>query len=151
MTSHIAPSDFLLPAGVHPRVDAFYSLWLAKCQGDLPTSSQFDIEALSTSYPLLARIGTDKSGATLLWLEVATEVLWPFKAPVRDCPVVQSVPVPSIKRVTAAFQQTLASGIPDYFETTSWSNQGNTVSLARLVVPVRGEQGAELIAYWEVL
>lgn len=151
MTTHIAPSDFLLPAGVHPRIDAFYSLWLEKCQGDLPEASQFDLEALSDNYPLVARIGMDASGKALLWLDVATVARWPFKTPVKDRPVVQSVPLPSIKRVIGAFQLTLSSGIPDYYETTSWSNGRSTISLARIAVPVKGEQGPELIAYWEVL
>jgi len=151
MTPHIPPSDFLLPAGVHPRIDAFYSLWLEKCQGDLPASFQFDLEVLSVNYPLLARIGMDTSGKALLWLDVATDAFWPFKTPVKDRPVVQSVPVPSIKRVIGALQLTLTSGIPDYHETTSWSHGGTTVSLARIAVPVKGEQGPELIAYWEVL
>ena len=151
MTTHIAPCDFLLPAGVHPRIAAFHALWLDNCQGDLPVSSQFDLDVLSRNYPLLARIGLDASGKTLLWLDVAGAANWPFKTPIRDRPVVQSVPLPSIKRVTAAFHHSLASGVPDYYETTSWSNGGCTVSLARLVVPVKGEQGPELIAYWEVL
>jgi len=151
MTPHIPPCDFLLPAGVHPRIDAFHALWLEKCRGDLPAASQFDLEALSGDYPLLARIGLDASGKTLLWLDVANAALWPFRTPVKDRPVIQSVPLTSIKRVTATLHQTLACGIPDYFETTSWSSEGSTVSLARLVVPVKGEQGLELIAYWEVL
>ena len=151
MTTHIAQSDFLLPAGVHPRIDAFHSLWLEKCRGDLPASSQFDLEVLSATYPLLARLGMDASGKALLWLDVATVARWPFKTPVKDRPVIQSIPLPSIKRVTAAFHQTLTSGIPDYYETTSWSNGGSTVSLARIAVPVKGELGLELIAYWEVL
>lgn len=151
MTPHIASSDFLLPAGVHPRIDAFYSLWREKSKGELPASSQFDFETLSAEFPLLARIGPDAAGKTLMWLDVANHADWPFKTPVSNRPVVNSVPLPSIKRVIAALHHTLKSGIPDYYETTSWSNGGRTVSLARIAVPVKGEQGPELIAYWEVL
>lgn len=151
MTTHIAPSDFLLPAGVHPRIDAFYALWSESCPGGLPDAAQFDLTSLSSSYPLLARIGMDAAGKTLMWLDVAHAGHWPFRTPVKDRPVLQSVPAPSIKRVAAAFQQTLSSGIPDYYETTSWSNDGQTVSMARIAVPVKGISGPELIAYWEVL
>ena len=151
MTTHIAPSDFLLPAGVHPRIGAFYALWRRKSQGDVPDVAQFDLAELSETYPLLARIGMDPAGKTLMWLDVAAAGHWPFKTPVKDRPLVQSVPMPSIKRVIGAFQETLSSGIPDYYETTSWGNGGQTVSLARIAVPVKGELGPELIAYWEVL
>jgi hypothetical protein len=151
MTSHIAPSDFLLPAGVHPRIDAFHALWMEKSQGGLPAASEFDLDRLSVDYPLLGRIGLDEAGKTLTWLDVASTVPWPFKTPVKHRPVIQSVPPTSIKRVVSTLQQTLVSGVPDYYETTSWSNGGNTVSLARIVVPVRGETGPELIAFWEVL
>jgi len=151
MTSHIAPSDFLLPADAHPRIAAFHALWLERCHGDLPDSSQFDVEMLSVKFPLLARVGMDATGKALMWLDVANAARWPFKTPVKNRPVIESVPLPSIKRVTAALHQTLENGIPDYYETTSWSNGGQTVSLARIAVPVKGELGPELIAYWEVL
>jgi len=117
----------------------------------LPASAEFDLAALSATYPLLARIGMDEAGKTLMWLDVAQAARWPFKTPVKDRPVVQSVPMPSIKRVIGAFQQTLSSGIPDYYETTSWGNGAQTVSLARIAVPVKGDLGPELLAYWEVL
>ena len=151
MTTRIAPSDFLLPAGADPRIKAFHALWLEKCQGDLPESSQFDLDALSTDYPLLARVGMDASGEALLWLDVANAAHWPFKSPVKGRPVVQSVPLPSIKRVIAALHQTLTSGVPDYYETMSWVHGGHSVSLARIAVPVKGETGPELIAFWVVL
>lgn len=63
----------------------------------------------------------------------------------------ESVPPLSIKRVINAFEETLASGIPDYFETTSWWHGGRTVSLARLVAPLAADAGRELIALWEVM
>ncbi|SOE08818.1 hypothetical protein SAMN05877838_0548 [Hoeflea halophila] len=151
MTTHIAPSDFLLPARVHSRIDAFYALWRENCRGGLPEAAQFNLTLLSSTYPLLARIGMDAAGKTLMWRDVAHAGHWPFKTPVKGRPVLQSVPVASIKRVVAAFQQTLSSGIPDYYEATSWSNDGQTVSMARIAVPVSGKSGRELLAYWEVL
>ena len=50
-----------------------------------------------------------------------------------------------------AFKETLESGIPDYFETTSWLQGGRTVSLARLVAPIAAGAGRELIALWEIM
>lgn len=150
MTIQIDPAEFRLPGGVRPRIGRFYALWLEKGQGQLPAVSQFDLAALSANYPLLARIGLDASGKTLMWREVASTVQWPFKAPVPDGPLIVSVPQPSVKRVVAGFTHTLTSGIPDYHETTCWV-EGDPTSIARLSVPVIGESGRELIASWELL
>ncbi|WP_417416596.1 hypothetical protein [Hoeflea sp.] len=151
MTSHFAPTEFRLPAGAHPRIEAFHALWQDKGQGDLPRSSLFDVATLDAQYPLLTRIGMDESGKSLMWLDVANAAQWPFKTPVKNRPVIESVPQTSIKRVIGAFKQTLASGIPDYYETTSWTDIGRTVSLARIAVPVKGEALTELMVYWEVI
>ena len=126
-------------------------LWLGEAEGGLPASSQFDLANLSATYPLLARVGVDVSGKTLMWCDVANAVRWPFKTPVKNRPVVESVPNTSAKRVVAALNQTLTSRIPDYYETTTWRHGGETISLARLAVPVKGETGIELIASWEII
>ena len=115
----------------------------------MPAASQFDLAVLSAQYPLLARIGMDESGKTLLWLDVTNAVRWPFKTPIKNRPLIDSVPQPSIKRVVGAFKQTLTSGIPDYYETTSWIEDGRAISLARIAVPVIGLSGHEVIAFWE--
>lgn len=151
MTSHFVPTEFRLPAGSHPRIEALHALWLDKGQGDLPASSQFDVAALSAQYPLLTRIGLDASGKSLMWLEVANAVRWPFKTPVKNRPLIESVPQPSIKRVVGALKQTLTGQIPDYHETTCWMDGGHSVSVVRLALPVRGETGPEVIASWEII
>lgn len=151
MNTHFAPSEFRLPSDAHPRIEALHALWLEKGQGDLPAASQFDLSLLSAEYPLLARIGLDVSGTALMWRDVASTMGWPFKAPIRNRPLIESVPQPSIKRVVAVLNQTLTNGIPDYHETTCWMDGGHSVSVARLAVPVIGELGRELIASWEVL
>jgi hypothetical protein len=151
MNNHMSPSVFQLPDDAHPRLREFHDLWLEKAQGGLPKSSDFDIGALSNSYPLLALIGVEGPDRQLVWRDFAATQHWPFGPPVRNRPVLESVPPLSIKRVITAFEETLESGIPDYFETTSWWHGGHTVSLARLVVPLAAEAGRELIALWEVM
>lgn len=151
MNSHMSPSSFQLPDKAHPRIREFHGLWLEKAQDGLPQSSDFDIGALSSEYPLLARIGVEGPERQLIWRDFAATKPWPFGPPVKNRPVVESVPPLSIKRVINAFEETLASGIPDYFETTSWWHGGRTVSLARLVAPLAADAGRELIALWEVM
>ena len=151
MNGHIPPSSFQLPAKVHPRIRTFHELWLEKAKGNLPECADFDLSGLSTAYPLLARIGVEGPEQTLVWRALAGTKRWPFGPPVAGRPVVESVPPLSAKRVTSAFRETLESGVPDYFETTSWLHGGRTVSLARLVVPLLASAGRELIALWEVL
>lgn len=151
MNSPVRPADFQLPAGAPRRIRDFHALWLEKVGGDLPASTEFDVLDLSADYPLLVRIGVEGSSNELVWCEVASAECWPFKTPVKDRPVVESVPPLSVKRVINSFHETLESGIPDYFETTSWWHGGRTVSLARLVAPLSGAAGRELIALWEVI
>ena len=142
MNSHMSPSSFQLPDKAHPRIREFHGLWLEKAKDGLPQSSDFDIGALSSEYPLLARIGVEGAERQLVWRDIAATKSWPFGPP---------VPPLSIKRVINAFEETLASGVPDYFETTSWWHGGRTVSLARLVAPLAAGAGRELIALWEVM
>lgn len=151
MNSHISPEGIPLPRNVHPRIRSFHDLWIEKAGDGLPKSSDFVFSELSAEYPLLARIGVEGPDQTLVWLELAATGRWPFGTPVEGRPVMESVPPLSIKRVTASFRETLASGVPDYFETTSWMHGGRTVSLARLVAPVAAETGRELIALWTVM
>jgi len=151
MNTHFAPSEFRLPSDAHPRIEALHALWLDKGEGDLPASSQFDLAVLSAQYPLLARIGMDASGKNLMWLDFANAVQWPFKAPVKNRPLIESVPLSSIKRVVAVFKQTLTGQVPDYHETTCWMVGGHFVSVVRLALPVRGEAGPEVIASWEII
>ena len=151
MNSHMSPSSFQLPDKAHPRLREFHGRWLEKAQGGLPQSSDFDIDALSNAYPLLARIGVEGPERQLVWRDFAATQHWPFGPPVKNRPVLECVPKLSIKRVITAFEETLASGIPDYFETTSWLHGGHTVSLARLVAPLAAGAGRELIALWEVM
>jgi hypothetical protein len=151
MNSHIPSSQFELSAKVHPRIRSFHALWLEKANGKLPDSADFDVAALSTDYPLLARIGVEGPEQTLVWRELAVTKRWPFGPPVIGRPVAESVPPLSIKRVMNSFRETLVNGLPDYFETTSWWHGGRTVSLARLVAPLSAGVGRELIALWEVM
>ncbi len=67
-------------------------------------------------------------------------------------PVADSVPPGmSVKRAINSFEETLMSGVPDYFETTSWFYGGRTSSMARLVAPLADGERRELIALWEVV
>ena len=151
MLSKSSADDFRLPDTAHPRIRKFYELWCAKAGKDLPKSSDFDLAALSAEYPLLARIAVDEPDETLIWRDLAATQAWPFGPPVEGRPVVEAVPPTSVKRVIAAFRETLASGIPDYFETTQWMHGGRTLSLVRLVAPLVAGAGIELIALWEVM
>ncbi len=151
MTSQISAAGFTLPAHAPKRICDFHTLWLEKAVGGLPDSTAFDVLGLSADYPLLARIGVEELKTGLIWLEVASAEFWPFKTPVKGRPVMESVPPLSVKRVISSFHETLESGIPDYFETTSWLHGGRTVSLARLVAPLSGAAGRELIALWEMI
>ena len=151
MNSHISPTGFQVPDKAPPRIHEFHALWLEKAAGDLPLAADFDVEVLSERFPLLARIGVEGPDKTLVWREVASAQRWPFPTPVPDQPVVDSVPLPSVKRVMGTLEETLASGVPDYFETMSWLHGGRTLSLARLVAPVVADAGRELIALWEAM
>ena len=151
MFSQNSADDFRLPDTAHPRIRKFYDLWRAKADKDLPRSSDFDLAALSAEFPLLARISVDKADETLVWRDLAATRRWPFGPPVEGRPVVEAVPPTSVKRVIGAYRETLASGIPDYFETTSWMHGGRTLSLVRLVAPLVADTGRELIALWEVM
>lgn len=142
---------FQLPVNASQRIRSFHEFWLAKAGGDLPLSSEFDLAALSDEYPLMARIGVEGPERTLVWREFSAGGTWPFGPPVKNGPVADSVPPLSVRRVLSAFKETLESGIPDYFETTSWLHGGRTVSLARLVAPIAAGAGRELIALWEII
>ena len=115
----------------------------------MPTSSNFNISTLSADYPLLASIGVDEPGHILVWRDLAASEPWPFGPPIKGLPVTHCVPPQNIKRVTTTYWETLATGIPDYFETTSWMYGGHTMALARLLVPVVAEAGRELIAVFQ--
>ncbi|WP_210165726.1 hypothetical protein [Hoeflea sp. BAL378] len=149
MNGQTNPSAFELPANAPQRIRRFHDLWIEKGAGALPDASHFDVAELGADFPLLARIGVD--GQTLIWRDFVHTQSWPFGPPVKDAPVEGSVPPLSVKRVLAAFQETLESAIPDYFETTSWMQGGRTVSLARLVAPLTTGAGRELIALWEIM
>ncbi|KJS08870.1 MAG: hypothetical protein VR78_17235 [Hoeflea sp. BRH_c9] len=151
MDRQASASVFQLPDKTPERIRSFHDLWLAKAGGGLPQSSEFDLPALSADYPLLARIGVEGPEKKLIWRELAATELWPFGPPVENGPVAESVPALSVKRVADAFRETLESGIPDYFETTSWFHGGRSLSLARLVAPIAAGAGRELIALWEVM
>jgi len=151
MDRHDFASIFQLPDKTPPRIRRFHDLWLAKAGGGLPQSSDFNLSALSADFPLLARIGVEGPDKKLIWRELAATERWPFGPPVENGAVTESVPPLRVKRVADAFQETLESGIPDYFETTSWFHGGRTLSLARLVAPLAAGAGRELIALWEVM
>ncbi|MBC7283765.1 hypothetical protein [Hoeflea sp.] len=124
---------------------------MEKAQGNLPDAADFDVATLGADYPLLARIGAEGPDAKLHWRDITQTQDWPFGPPVKDRPVAETIPPLSVKRVVSAFRETLESGIPDYFETTSWLQGGRTVSLARLVAPIAAGAGRELIALWEIM
>ena len=151
MNSIVSPSGFELPAKAHPRIRAFNELWLERGKGNVPQSADFDLPALSKDYPLLARIGVEGPDETLVWRELADTKRWPFGPPIEGMPVMESVPPLSVKRVVNSFRETLVSGLPDYFETTSWLHGGRIVALARLVAPLAVDGGRELIALWEMI
>ncbi len=142
---------FELPDHAPARIRQFHDLWMEKAAGDLPDASHFDVASLSDDYPLLARIGAEGPDQQLHWRDITQTKDWPFGPPVKDGPVAESIPPLSVKRVVSAFRETLESGIPDYFETTSWLQGGRTVSLARLVAPVAAGAERELIALWEIM
>lgn len=144
-------TSFELPGHAPPLIQTFHALWLDRAAGGLPDVSDFDVAALSAEYPLLARICGGEPGKPLVWGDVAASGNWPFKPPVKGCPLADSVPTLGIKRVIAAFEETLSSGVPDYFETTSWMQGGRTVSMARLVAPLISGAGRELISVWEIM
>ena len=145
------PSSFELPDNAPARIRQFHDLWMEKAAGSLPDAAHFDLKVLGADYPLLARIGVEGPDRKLHWREFTEAPHWPFGPPVRDRPVAESIPPLSVKRVVNAFKETLESGIPDYFETTSWLQGGRTVSLARLVAPIAAGAGRELIALWEIM
>ncbi|WP_412049401.1 hypothetical protein ACK6D9_16940 [Hoeflea sp. Naph1] len=151
MNHRFMPPNFRLPDGAHPRICSFFGLWLDASDGDLPEATCFDVAALSVDYPLLASIGVDEPDKVLVWRRVSSKVRWPFGTPVSGRPVVESVPPLSVRRVMNSFTETLESGMPDYFETTSWLYGGSTRALSRLVVPVNAGAGRELIALWEIM
>ncbi|MCY0147563.1 hypothetical protein OEG84_07505 [Hoeflea sp. G2-23] len=151
MNHRFMPPNFRLPDDAHPRICSLFELWLKACDGGLPDVTCFDVTALSAEYPLLARIGIDDPGRVLVWRELPANGHWPFGAPVSGRPVVESVPPLSVRRVMNSFTETLESGMPDYFETTSWMYGGRTRALSRLVVPVNAGAGRELIALWETM
>lgn len=151
MTNSFPPFEFQLPEGVHPRIRSFYQLWLESGDGELPASDRFDIEALSKDYPLLASIGFEDADRTFRWREVAPGAQWPFKSPVKGRQVIDSVRAISVKRVLGTLRDVFDEGIPDYYETMSWMYGGRTRALARLVVPVAGTVGRELIVLWEAM
>lgn len=151
MNASPPPSSFELPGHAPERIRRFHEIWLEKTDGKLPDASLFDVTELSADFPLLARICVEGPDQELHWRDLADHQKWPFGPPVKDRPVVEAVPPRSVKRVIAAFQETLESGIPDYFETTSWFHGGRSLSLARLVAPLAAGSGRELIALWEVM
>ncbi|MEQ8479443.1 MAG: hypothetical protein RIC18_02215 [Hoeflea sp.] len=148
----MSSDTFQLPDSAPERIRDFHALWLAKASGDVPDALDFDVGVLSAQYPLLARIGTAGAGSELVWRDVAEADHWPFGTPVKGRPVAESVPpLMSVTRAINSFEETLASGVPDYFETTSWLYGGRTSLMARLVAPLAVGDGRELIALWEVI
>lgn len=143
---------FQLPESAPERIRDFHTLWFAKAWGGVPDASDFDVGVLSARFPLLARIGTAGAGSELVWGDVAKVDHWPFGTPVKGRSVAESVPpLMSVTRAINSFEETLASGVPDYFETTSWLYGGRTSLMARLVAPLAVGDRRELIALWEVI
>ncbi|WP_422370722.1 hypothetical protein [Hoeflea sp.] len=143
---------FQLPDSAPARIGDFHALWFEKASGHVPDASDFDVGVLSRQYPLIARIGTAGAGSELVWRDVAQADHWPFRTPVTGRPVAESVPpLMSVTRAINSFQETLTSGVPDYFETTSWLYGGRTSLMARLVAPLAVGEARELIALWEVM
>ncbi|WP_156174423.1 hypothetical protein [Hoeflea sp. IMCC20628] len=117
----------------------------------MPQSTDFDVVELSRDYPLLIRVRLEGPKNTLVLHDISATDRWPFKTPVKGKPLADFVPEHSKKRVLGAFEETLASGIPNYYETTSWLHGGKIVSLARLVAPLAAGEGRELIALWDLM
>ncbi|MCY0095730.1 hypothetical protein [Hoeflea ulvae] len=151
MNSHISPMSFELPDSAPERIRAFLTLWHQKADGDMPSAADFDVATLSSDYPLLVRIRLEGPKETLVLDDVAIAERWPFMTPVKDRPLTDFVPEHSKKRVMGAFEETLASGVPNYYETTSWKHDGQCVTLARLVAPLVDGDRRELIALWDVV
>jgi hypothetical protein len=152
MTVHMPTDAFQLPQTAPERIRDFHTLWFAKAWGGVPDASNFEVGVLSERFPLLARIGTAGPDLELVWGDVAKADHWPFRAPVKGRPVAESVPpLMSVTRAINSFRETLAGGVPDYFETTSWLYGGRTSLMARLVAPLSAGDGRELIALWEVM
>lgn len=146
----IAP-EFQLPDDAPAQIMAFFELWKGRGSGLVPQAEAFDFSELCMEYALLARVGMKSEDQSLFWREVAESRRWPFKAPLANRPIVDSSPTPTETRVLLAFKEALASGLPEYSEITSWMHGGETVSVARLVVPVATQWGRELLALWEVV
>lgn len=142
-------SGFQLPESAGERIRAFHDDWLQAAESGMPPASRFDIAALSADFALLARIGLEEATETLVWREVAPAERWPFGRPVAGRSVAESVPPSSLNRAIASFRAAMETRMPDYFETTSWMHGGQTVSLARLVLPVAAAMDVELLALWE--
>lgn len=140
-----------LPDAAHPRIGSFYRLWQQFGKGDVPEASAFDLRRLSADYPFVARIGARGPDFELIWHEVTDQDIWPFSTPMTGEPLLGMAPQSAVARVVSALHRTLSSGVPDYFETTSWMYDGRTLSIARLVVPVAVPSGRELILVWETL
>lgn len=152
MTVLMSSDAFELPDSAPARIREFHALWLEKASGDVPDASDFDVGVLSAQYPLLARIGTAGADLELVWRDVAKADHWPFRTPVKGRSVADSVPpLMSVTRAINSFRETLVSGVPDYFETTSWYYGGRTSLMARLVAPLAAGDRRELIALWEVM
>jgi hypothetical protein len=146
-----ATPGFQLPDDAPAQIRAFFRLWSSRWLGDLPQADAFDIAALSADYPLLVCVGVRSEDQSLFWRHVAATRGWPFKAPVANRPVALTSPIPTESRMLLAFKEALASGLPDYSRITSWMHGGETVSVARLVMPVAARPGRELLALWEVV
>lgn len=140
-----------LPAAAHPRISSFFRLWQQIGKGGVPEASAFDLMRLSADYPFVARIGARGPDFDLIWHEVTDQDIWPFSTPIAGEPLVGMAPHSVVARVISALHRTLSSGVPDYFETTSWMYDGRTLAIARLVVPVAVPSGRELILVWETL
>lgn len=144
-------SGFRLADDAPAQTRAFFELWRSRRSGGVAQADAFDISALSGEYPLLVRVAQNTRDRSLFWRDVAATKRWPFKMPLVNRPVVDVSPTPTETRVLLAFNEVLASGLPNYSEITSWMTDGETVSMVRLVVPVETPSGRELLALWEVV
>ncbi|PWV95367.1 hypothetical protein DFR52_11218 [Hoeflea marina] len=149
-----AINQFSLPAGAPLAAKAFVALWHASRAHDRPPPAEsFDLADLGGTYPYLARIcergGDYGPGGDLIWAECATMASWPFARPVIGKPLSESLPAHSVRRVQAAFREVIATGMPSYFEITTWLHDGSELALGRLAVPVEGALGSvDLLALW---
>lgn len=144
-------SGFELPDFAPAQIRTFYDLWKCRQDAGLADAAAFDVSALGKDFPLLVRVARNQKDKSLFWRDVSPNRRWPFNAPVLNRPVSDLQPKAIRTRVLLTFNKVLETGVPECAEITSWMDYGQTVSLVRLVVPVQGASGRELLALWEAV